>query len=104
VNEDNLKPWKKGHSGNPGGVSKSRISFRQALEDAISTEDFTEVVKVLIAEAKKGKSWAIREFFDLTLGKDFHLEIETDSYSRYYSSMADAMAEVIRYKGKNETC
>lgn len=74
-NERNLTPWTKGHSGNPQGVSKARISYRQAVEKAVGLEDFTAIVKALIREAKKGKAWAVREFFDLTLGKNFSIEV-----------------------------
>lgn len=75
MNERNLKPWNKGQSGNPEGVSKTRLFYRQAVEKIISLEDFRAIVKALIKEAKKGKAWAVREFFDLTLGRNFSIEV-----------------------------
>lgn len=65
------------NEGNPG-VSKARKTYREVLQDAISTADFTEVVKALVKEAKKGKAWAVKAVFSLTLAKlgDYDLDYE----------------------------
>lgn len=84
ANEENLTPWEKGQSGNPGGVSKARLTFRQLIEQAVTDKDFSGVVKVLLKAAKKGEPWAVREFFDLTVGRNWnialkHKDVESES-------------------------
>jgi hypothetical protein len=48
----NLKPWPKGTSGNPGGRPK-RKPFHDAIEAAFTSEDAEAIVLVLIASAKR---------------------------------------------------
>lgn len=66
------------YSPNPGGSSLARIAYRQSLEEAVSEQDFKEVVGVLLVAAKAGKPWAVKEFFDLILGRDFNLRAQAD--------------------------
>lgn len=63
-------------------MPKSKVSvkksYREALIGALSTEDFTKIVKALVKEAKKGKAWAVKLAFSLTLSKlgDYDLDYE----------------------------
>jgi hypothetical protein len=59
-------------------VDNIRESYRGALMGALSTEDFTKIVKALVKEAKKGKAWAVKLAFSLTLSKlgDYDLDYE----------------------------
>ena len=63
-------------------MPKSKVSvkksYREALIGVLSIEDFTAVVKALVKEAKKGKAWAVKAVFSLTLSKlgDYDLDYE----------------------------
>ena len=56
-----------GGPGNPRAVAA--VAWREALDAAISQEDFEAIVRKLIAAALDGESWAIREVLDRTLGR-----------------------------------
>lgn len=62
-------------SPNPGGTSSERLAYRQALEGALSVEAFTEIIGKLVAAAKDGKPWAIKEVMVIALGRDFNLHL-----------------------------
>ena len=61
--------------------TRVKKSYREALIDALSIEDFTAVVKVLVKEAKKGRGWAVREILTLSLpgrrGSDYDLDYDS---------------------------
>jgi len=40
-----------------------------ALAEAVTPDDITAVVTVLVQEAKAGQSWAVRELLNRTLGR-----------------------------------
>lgn len=76
-NLENLRPWRKGQSGNPQGVSALMLKYRKALQEAISTGDFTAVVEKLKDAAKKGQPWAVKEFLTRTLGNTYSVDLTT---------------------------
>jgi hypothetical protein len=60
----------KGNPGGPGNpLSKQANQLRSCLLDAVTEDDFREVVKRLVEQAKAGESWAVLEFFNRTAGK-----------------------------------
>lgn len=82
MNKGNLKPWAKGQSGNPGGVSKERIELRQTFEkQVLDNGQFEKYLKELARLALKAKDErnrirAISVILDKCLGKNFTLELE----------------------------
>jgi hypothetical protein len=74
---ENLKPFKPGQSGNPGGRTKSKelsAAYRRKLEQLIENDPkgrtFAELIAdALINEAIKGKVPAAAEIADRTEGK-----------------------------------
>lgn len=60
-----------GVPGGPGGntISQRRAHWRNAITEKTSDEDFDEIWKKLVTLAKEGEQWAVKEFFDRTLGK-----------------------------------
>jgi len=75
-------PWKKGESGNPGGVSAARVRFRKLVEQAVSREDFLAVIRTLVDLAKKGKPWAIQLVVGFTIGKRWSVGDKQDEEDR----------------------
>jgi hypothetical protein len=66
---ENLTPWKRGQSGNPGGYSKTR-RMASALNTYIKLSGATEdIVAALVQGAKDGNIQHIREIFDRIDGK-----------------------------------
>ena len=60
----------KGNSGGPGNPNIRRLNqWRRAVSNTVTAKDLREVVKVLIARAKAGEPWAVRELLDRTIGK-----------------------------------
>src|SRR5262245_54917021 len=59
--------------GNPGGpgnpFGQRSAAFREALFQAVTPEDVRAVAAKLVAEAKAGQPWAVKEFFDRCVGK-----------------------------------
>lgn len=59
--------WKGGKGGNPHAAKAAE--FRAAVFETITRQDIADVIRVLIAEAKKGEPWAVQELLDRALGK-----------------------------------
>jgi len=73
ANEQNLKPFKKGQSGNPNGRPK-KPDLNQYLIDALNEERngisaMEAIIKTLIAKAVKGDVRAAQELLDRLYGK-----------------------------------
>ena len=73
ANEQNLKPFKKGQSGNPKGRPK-KPDIDQYLIDALNDERngitaIEAIIKTLIAKAVKGDVRAAQELLDRLYGK-----------------------------------
>ena len=75
---DNLTPWKKGQSGNPGGRPKGKLNLNAMLEKFMENEIDTPKGKKQAAElfieglfknALKGNSTAINQIIDRLAGK-----------------------------------
>src|SRR5262245_53227366 len=59
-----------GHPGGPGNPFVKRVcELRSLLLGAVTDADMKAVVKRLIAEARKGEPWAVKELLDRLLGK-----------------------------------
>jgi len=77
ANEENLKPWGKGHSGNPAGKPKGTRNrstiIREWLEakatDGESGQVSDQLVRSLIKKAVTGDVAAFRELMDGAYGK-----------------------------------
>jgi hypothetical protein len=71
---ENLKPWKPGQSGNPGGRLK-KLPITDTIREALAKDMGAGktaadiIVEVLLAAAKKGDITAIREIADRAEGK-----------------------------------
>jgi len=63
--------WLKGIPGGPGGNrrSEARKRHRELIANSTTDEDVQAVWARLIASAKAGEQWAVKEFFDRVLGK-----------------------------------
>lgn len=59
-----------------GKKTKAQSTYREALQGAISTEDFAKIVKALVKEAKRGKAWAVKLTFSLALAKLGDLDLD----------------------------
>lgn len=60
----------KGNAGGPGNPNARNVNrWRAALIGSVTEEDVEAVVEILVAKAKAGEPWAIKEFLDRTLGK-----------------------------------
>ena len=75
---ENLKPWKPGQSGNPGGRPKTRL-IDEALEELLLSNDSElalAIAKRLLARAKKGELRAIQLVAERVQGRPKrHLEV-----------------------------
>jgi hypothetical protein len=67
----NLKPFKKGQSGNPGGRPKAEICLTALLREALAEHDqdgkrtkARAVIDALVEQACEGKTAAIQQIFD----------------------------------------
>jgi hypothetical protein len=60
----------KGNPGGPGDQAGPMANkFRCLLLFCVQEEDFKEVMRRLVAAAKAGESWAIKELLDRIIGK-----------------------------------
>lgn len=66
---ENLKPFKKGQSGNPNGRPKVLPEITNALYEEIGEDGIRQVLQALHKEAKKGNVRAIQELLDRAYGK-----------------------------------
>ena len=59
--------------GNPGGPGNPYVrvvaSWRNAFVSEVSPDDVGAVIRALVAAAKRGEPWAVREVLDRCLGK-----------------------------------
>jgi len=70
-NIQNLKPWKPGQSGNPGGRPKKKL-IDEALEELLATNDSALaflIASKLVARAKRGDIRAIQLVMERVQGK-----------------------------------
>jgi len=59
-----------GNVGGPGNPRAAAVSaWRAALVDAVDPDDLRMVIGVLVAKAKAGEGWAVRELMDRCLGR-----------------------------------
>ena|SRR5215472_13809893 len=82
ANTENLRPWKPGQSGNPGGRPK-RDAITAALREQLESqsEDATgsvadAIAAVLVKRALGGDVRAIREIADRTEGRRQQIKVE----------------------------
>lgn len=60
----------KGNPGGPGNPHAARVgAWRRALVDAVTDDDLRAVVGALVARAREGEKWAVKELLDRTLGR-----------------------------------
>ena len=67
----NLKPWKPGQSGNPGGRPRKRL-IDEALEDLLASNDSEaarDVAAALLKRARRGDLRAVQLIAERTQGK-----------------------------------
>lgn len=62
-----------GGPGNPYAAAAGR--WRAAVIASVSEEDVRAVMRALIAAAKRGEAWAVREFMDRTLGRPVEADL-----------------------------
>ncbi len=68
---ENLKPWKPGQSGNPGGRPRKRL-IDEALEELLESngsEAARDIALALIVRARRGDTRAIQLIAERTQGK-----------------------------------
>lgn len=59
-----------GNPGGPGNPLAGRVhQYRTALAEAVTEDDIRAVIGKLVAAARAGERWAIRELLDRCLGK-----------------------------------
>jgi hypothetical protein len=68
-NPQNLKPWKPGHSGNPGGRPKRKPITDVLLRMLSNPEQCEAIVAVWLKQAKKGSINHLREMLDRVEGR-----------------------------------
>jgi hypothetical protein len=60
----------KGWKGGPGNPWASKtLHFRTMVLETVTDEDMVAVIQELTKQAKLGKPWAVKEFFDRVIGK-----------------------------------
>jgi phage gp16-like protein len=97
ANEDNLKPWKKGQSGNPSGKPKgtrNRSTIIRELLEAKATDGEAgqiadQLTRALIKKAAEGDVRAFIELFDSAYGKNTD-KVES---KMHYTKMGSVMIQ-----------
>lgn len=96
ANEQNLKPWKKGQSGNPSGKPKGTRNrstiIRELLEAKAIDGDgqiADQLTRALIKKAAEGDVGAFRELFDSAYGKN----TDRVENSVHYTKMGDVKVQ-----------
>jgi hypothetical protein len=65
-----------GNKGGPGNPYAARVGrWRAIMTDAVTDDDMRAVVAALVAAAKRGESWAVKEVFDRTVGKPVEADL-----------------------------
>jgi hypothetical protein len=65
-----------GHKGGPGNPMAAQVAaWRRALHETVTPDDIRAVMLALLEAAKSGKAWAVKEFFDRTLGKPLEADL-----------------------------
>jgi hypothetical protein len=65
-----------GNKGGPGNPYAARVGrWRAIMTEAITDDDMRAVVAALVAAAKRGESWAVKEVFDRTVGKPVEADL-----------------------------
>jgi hypothetical protein len=78
-----------GNKGGPGNPYAARVGrWRAIMTEAVTDDDMRAVVAALVAAAKRGESWAVKEVFDRTVGKP----VEADLIARL-EVLEQAMSE-----------
>lgn len=67
--KDNLKPFKPGQSGNPGGRPKGSCSVAAIIRQLLTDEETaTKLAKAILSQAARGNGAAIKQVLDRTDG------------------------------------
>jgi hypothetical protein len=82
----------KGNPGGPGNPhARKAAELRALILSALSDSDLRAIVRTLIAKAKKGEPWAVREVLDRCIGKAVGIgelrraeDDESDPFARLY--------------------
>jgi hypothetical protein len=65
-----------GNKGGPGNPHAARVGqWRKQLAEALTDTEFGGVIRALVAAAKAGEPWAVREVLDRTLGKPVEADL-----------------------------
>lgn len=72
-------------------MARKTAALRRAFQDCVGTEDIRAVVAELIARAKAGEPWAVRELLDRSIGKPQPIDL-TEAADE--SPLASALAGV----------
>jgi hypothetical protein len=87
-----------GNAGGPGNPHAAAVSkWRSQLVEIITPEDFAAVIAVLVAKAKAGEAWAVRELLDRTVGKPAPVEGDEGNGSDDGSARAE-MISIFNFK------
>ncbi len=73
---DNRGRFASGNKGGPGNPYAARVGrWRAIMTEAVTDDDLRAVVAALVAAAKRGESWAVKEVFDRTVGKPVEADL-----------------------------
>lgn len=68
--------FSKGNAGGPGNPFAHRVGqWRAMIVTNVSEKDMADIIRALVAAAKAGESWAIREILDRTIGKPVEADL-----------------------------
>ena len=84
--------------GNPHAVAVA--AWRSALVSAVTADDVEKVVGVLMAKAKAGEAWAVKELLDRCLGKaQQKMELEATGETGWAAMVACLQAVEVSGEG-----